>query len=716
MKPLPGARLTVVNPGPTAPYTGMLPGHVAGHYPREAVEIDLVRLARAAGARLILDTACGVDADANVLMLENGPSVAFDVASLNVGITSFAPGPEFGGRVFGAKPMDAFADAWDAFLTRVRAGTAPEAAVIGGGVGGCELALAMAHRLRAENGRTPPRVTIVERSECLAPAAAPALRRALARALSAAEVTVRTGASPDGATDQGLRLPGGEIVPAGFIAAAAGAVPPAWLEDSGLTLEDGYVKVSPTLQSLSHPHVFAAGDVAAIQGAPRAKAGVYAVRAGRALNRNLRAVLCGDRPRPFRPQRDYLKIVSLGARRAVGEKWGVALEGGWAWSWKHAIDQRFMERLNHPPFMDMRGRPPRVAAEGVREIMQGAPPCGGCGSKAGRDLLSAALAGLPAPARPDMETGPGDDAAVLIDPGAEPARRRVLTTDHFRAFTLDPALLARIAAIHALGDIWAMGASPRAALCSIVLPDASAALQRRMLDEILAAAQPVLDAAGAALAGGHTSLGSEQTIGFTVLGEMNGRAPTRLDAARPGDRLVLTKPIGAGVILAGEMRGLARGRDWADAMHSLQASSAAAASVLAERAHAMTDVTGFGLAGHLAALCEASGCAAVLELDTVPLLNGALDLARAGVRSSIWPDNARVLADAAIDADLVGDPRVDLLADPQTAGGLLAAVPREELATVLEALSRTDTPGVVIGALTPAESPALTLRSAPRPG
>ncbi len=150
MKPLPGARLTVINPGPTAPYTGMLPGHVAGHYSRDDLDIDLVRLARFCGARLIDGAVDALDADARVMHIEGWGDLKYDVASLDVGITAEMPEIEgFADHGTGAKPLGQYANRWRAFLRAVEVGdTAPEVAVIGGGVAGVELSLAMAHALR----------------------------------------------------------------------------------------------------------------------------------------------------------------------------------------------------------------------------------------------------------------------------------------------------------------------------------------------------------------------------------------------------------------------------------------------------------------------------------------------------------------------------------------------------------------------------------------
>ncbi|MEO0999108.1 MAG: selenide, water dikinase SelD, partial [Pseudomonadota bacterium] len=506
MRPLPGARLTLIDPLVKAPYTGMLPGFVAGHYAREEVEIDLVRLARFAGARLVRGRVAGIDRTARRLLVPGRPPVAYDVASLDIGISAPVPPIEGGEYIAPAKPFGAFAAAFDRFLEEVHAGRAPEAVILGGGVAGAELALAVAHRLRTEAGRAA--VTLVERAPEILTEVAPATRQLLARALEAAGIAVRAG--------QGLSRLDGEAVwigeariPAGFVAATTGAGPAPWLAETGLDLTDGFVTVGATLQS-SDPAIFAAGDIAHMAESPRVKAGVFAVRQGPVLAESLRRALTGWPPRRFRPQARYLKLISMGDRTAVADKWGFSLSGPWVWRWKDRIDRRFMDRFARLPAMT----PPRPA-----EVASGAagaePLCGGCGSKLGQGALTRALSALPPAARADVVTGPGDDAAVLALPGGG---RQVITHDHLRAFWDDPYVMARIAALHALGDVWAMGAAPQAMLAAVTLPRMAEGMAEATLAEILAAARQVAEEAGAALVGGHTTQGAEMVLGFTVTG------------------------------------------------------------------------------------------------------------------------------------------------------------------------------------------------------
>lgn len=686
MAPLPGVRLTVINPLPTAAYSGMLPGHIAGHYPREALQVDLVRLARHAGARLILGRATGIDRAAQQVIVPGRAPVSYDLAAIDIGITAEMPGlPGFGRHAVPVKPLDGFADAWEAYVQDVAAGRRlGRVAVIGGGVAGVELALAAAHRL----GRAGE-VTVLEAEPAALMALGRGARGRLLAHCARLGVRVRTGARVVRVDVDAVALADGGQIASDFTLGTGATRPQPWLADTGLALTEGFVTVDATLRS-SDPLIFAAGDIAHMAHAPRPKAGVYAVRQGPVLMANLCAALSGGPLKPYAPQRDYLKLVSAGSRHAVADKWGLPLDGAWLWRWKNRIDTRFMATVHDLPQMPDAPLPGPLAL-GVAEELGSRPLCGGCGAKMGRGALQTALSDLPAPRRSDVEPAPGDDAAVL----RIGAVRQVITTDHLRAFCEDPWLLARITAIHAMGDIWAMGARPQAALAQVILPRLAPPLQERTLREIVDAAGAEFRNAGADLVGGHTSIGAELTLGFAVTGLCD--VPIGLAGAQPGDALVLTKALGTGVILAAEMLRAAPGDSVAAALAAMCRPQGEAAALLAPHAHAMTDVTGFGLAGHLLGMIDASGAAARLSLAAIPVLPGAAALSAAGHGSTLLASNITVLAGRMTAPQ---NPLVALLHDPQTAGGLLAAVPATQAAALVAQIRGLGLDAAVIGQIT----------------
>ncbi|MCY4460204.1 MAG: selenide, water dikinase SelD [Albidovulum sp.] len=689
-RPVEGVRLTLINPDPVAYYSGMLPGFIAGHYAMEDLEIDLVRLAKRAGARLVIDAAAGIDRKAKLVRFSERADIAYDILSLDTGVTSSLPGlPGYGDCAQPAKPLGKLALSWDAFVSDAAEGRKDaRAVVIGGGVAGMEIALAAAWRLKSEGAKSPE-MTLIESRRAVLRDSTRRTRTALLERAGELGVDVRTGVRPAGVRNDGVLLEGGEFVRSSFTIGAAGGRPAPWLEDIGLETTDGFLNVDRHLRCPRDTSIFAAGDCCHMLQSPRPKAGVFAVRQAPVLWNNIRSAVAGGRLKAFLPQRDYLKLVSAGSKFAVAEKFGLSVSGRRVWALKDRIDRRFMNKFAVRRAPEAKRRPPPSSALGLAEYVEGELAlCGGCGAKLGQSALRRALANLPPPLRSDVLSAVGDDAAVLrLNDGVQ-----ALSIDHLRAFVDDPWLHSRIAAVHALGDIWAMGAHPQSALASIILPRMPEGMQAHLLREILHAASGVFAAEGADLVGGHTSQGPELSIGFSVTG-LSRSGFVGKSGAGAGDRLMLTKPIGSGTILAAAMSGSASAREFASALATMQKPSGRASRILSQFATAMTDTTGFGLAGHLMEVLDASAVAARVDLDSVPTCEGAMSLSDSGIRSSLWESNFAISARM----KLSGRKKESLLFDPQTAGGLLAAVPAEKSETVLNRLLEIGEDVAVIG-------------------
>jgi selenide,water dikinase len=291
------------------------------------------------------------------------------------------------------------------------------------------------------------------------------------------------------------------------------------------------------------------------------------------------------------------------------------------------------------------------------------------------------LAGLDAP----------DDAAIVRPPAGGVLLQ---TVDAFRPFVSDPYLFGRIAARHALGDIIAMNGHPVSALAIVGLPPMAPPLMEEDLFQMLAGALLELERAGARLVGGHSAEAAEPSLGFAITGEGEEASLLRKGGLRPGDLLVLTRPLGTGAILAGAMRGEASAEAIEAALAAMLApTEPALAILLAHGARACTDVTGFGLAGHLDEMLRASKVGARLDLAAVPALPGALALLGSGIVSTLHEANARIPLEGAVRAD----PRAALIFDPQTAGGLLAGVSEAGAEACVRALAAEGLTAAIIG-------------------
>jgi len=702
MHPVPGVRLTVICRDTDTPYSGMLPGYIAGHYSYDEVHIDLARLAQFAGARFVRDEALGLDRDAGKVLCRNRPPLPYDTLSINIGSTpqmSDVPGAtEYAVPV---KPINGFNERWQRLLGRVRkhAG-ATRIAVVGGGAGGVELTLAMQYRLRNELrvlGRNPDelRFHLLTGSATILPTHNACVRRAFERVLAARGVELHCNAEVNRVSAGHLQTAGGETVDADEIVwvTRAGGAP--WLRGTGLALDaDGCIQVTDTLQTVTDPKVFAAGDIASMVNYPLEKAGVFAVRQGPPLAENLRRAVEGRALKPYHPQRRWLALISTGDRYAVASRGALGFQGAWVWRWKDWIDRRFMRKFSQFPSMETgpaKTAPSSVQLnqeEAAQAISAIAMRCGGCGAKVGATVLSRALGALAPVDRDDVLIGlhaPDDAAVVRVPPG----KAMVHTVDFFRAFIDDPYTFGKVAANHALGDIFAMGAEAQSATAIVTVPPGLEAKVEDLLLQMMSGAIEVLNDAHCALVGGHTGEGRELALGFAVNGLIDDDMASvlRKGGMRPGEVLILTKPIGTGTLFAAHARLEARGR-WIDAALAsmCQSNRLGAQCLRAHGASACTDLTGFGLLGHLVEMTRPSGVDAEIDLAALPILEGAEETVAAGILSSLQPANVRLRRALRNQQEAVGHPRYPLIFDPQTAGGLLASIPQEKAEDCLRAL------------------------------
>jgi selenide,water dikinase len=300
--------------------------------------------------------------------------------------------------------------------------------------------------------------------------------------------------------------------------------------------------------------------------------------------------------------------------------------------------------------------------------------CGGCAAKYSAARLEELLKGFVPVEAENLLVGlaPADDAAVYR---LDDERALIFTLDFFPPIVDEPDDYGAIAATNALNDVFAMGGTPLLALSIAAFPEE---LPIEMLAEIFAAADQQVRAAGGLLAGGHTIRDDEPKYGLAVVGTVHPNGIWPKNGARAGDALFLTKPLGTGLVMTGSKRGLVGTQQLDRAIGWMRTLNKGAADVLRSlEPHAVTDVTGFGLFGHTHEMADRSGVRIVLESERLPAIDGALDLARKGVRTSGDPRN-RDFAARHLTTDGVSETMEALGYDPQTAGGLLVSLPKEK--------------------------------------
>jgi selenide, water dikinase len=678
MRPVPGVAVTLVNEAAVVPYSAMAPAHIGGDYSWDEITIDLVRLCQSVQVRFVAERAAGIDPAGRQVRFVARPPLVYDVLSLGVGSLPSRPaGASALPSSLIMRPLPGLLRHLDGLDEQLRHTPQPfHLAVVGGGASGCELALAVHKRL----GRHPGfLLTLFQGNARLLPDFPARVAAAFEEAFRRRGIAWRVNARVAGSEDGPLLLDGGERIAVDAVLWATQASPHRLLRDSGLAVDaGGFLRVRDTLQSIADPAVFGTGDCVAFEGYPSLpKNGVHAVRQGRVLFDNVASFL-RERPlHPFRPQRYCLALLNTADGEAVLTYGPFTWKGAWARRLKDRIDRAWIRKFTRlTPMTEM-----SVAEDS--SLMR----CGGCGSKISADVLSAVLKRLDIPDDPRVLLGcrAGEDAAVhRVRPelfGPDPGRLvEVQTVDYFKAFVDDPYLFGRVAALNAVSDLYAMNARPFSALAIATLPYARGPVQEAQLYELLTGAVESLRQLGVVLTGGHTTEGSELALGFAVTGFAEEDRLFQKGRLRPGDRLVLTKPLGSGALLAAWMRGECRAAWFEVLTAGLLRPNAAAGAIFREAGVvACTDVTGFGLAGHLLEMLDASRVSARLAAGDVPLYPGFAEVVARGIVSSLHRDNARV-------ACRVRGAAPAWLFDPQTSGGLLGAVREELVAGTLERL------------------------------
>lgn len=707
MKPIPGLRLTLVTRDIHTPYSGMLPGYIAGHYEYDECHIDLGPLARFANARLYHDEVTGLDLSNKLIHVTDRPPISYDLLSINSGSRPSVidvPGADEYALV--AKPIDIFLQRWEELQQQVLQSKGDfKIVIVGGGAGGVELALSAQLRLQTllaskQDDPTRLKFSLLTQGSGILSTHNKGVQKRFTKVLADRNIEVLFNHSVNQITQTYVSVDNGKQIKADACIFVTNASSPSWPRESGLDVDpEGFISVNDYLQSTSHADVFAVGDVASLSD-PRPKSGVFAVRQGPVLTKNLISSATNKSLTKYRPQKNFLGLISTGNKYAIASRGSWSWQGKWLWRIKNWIDWQFMDKFNQLPEMsddDHLELADGLADEhAIKELSTLAMRCGGCGAKVGSGVLTRVMQRLPVYQRDDVLIGRDspDDSAMLAVPAG---KVMVQSIDYFRAFIDDAYLFGAIAANHALGDLYAMGAEPQSVLALATVPYGREKIVEESLYELLAGALKTLEPTGAVLVGGHSAEGAELAFGLTVNGLVDPNKVWRKQGLRPGDQLILTKPIGTGTLFAADMRRKAKGR-WIDnAINTMLLSNQKAAHCLQKyHATSCTDVTGFGVLGHLVEMTRASNVDADIHMDAVPILDGARQTVAAGVLSSLQPQNLRLRR--AIENIQQASKHSDypLLFDPQTAGGLLAGVPSEYTQQCINELKQNGYPNACV--------------------
>ncbi|GAB2524435.1 selenide, water dikinase SelD [Microbulbifer agarilyticus] len=704
-QPLPGVRLTLVSPQVQSPYSPMVPGLIAGHYSHSDIHIDLPRLCRAAGARFIHACAHNIDPLENRVSLLGRPDLAFDFLSLAVGASPChdIPGSELAVPV---KPIGQFYRYWEQLKQQVQRKHQPlKLGVIGGGAGGCELAMAIASALEEPIYSGRVELHLVQSGKKI-PADFPLLaRRLAARELSRLKVHAHTNWRVTEITSRGIYSDEGRFIALDKALLCTESSAPPWLAQSGLAIDQrGFVQVDDYLRSISHPHIFAAGDVAGIN-SPQPKSSQAAQQQGPALFHNVRAALQDTPLKAYRPRPRMLQRLSCGGQQAITAYRGLAAVSALFWHAKDRADRHFVDQVNHLP---------------LSRFVRGSAACAQIVSEdnalgdgaLGVDLFEQALAKLaqPEPKNASEENTIDSARSIALNTATSALelpddKLLVQHAEQLCAPVQDPWLFGRLAAQHSLSHLFAAQAEPFSAQALVTLPtqlpNASPALASRDLQLILDGAARELNQYDCTLTGGQLLEGPVAQIGLTLNGSGDRASIAAQNGVCAGDCLILTKPLGNGALFAAQTQGKAHARWLQQALDTMLQSNLTAANIFVRNGvRSMTSVHRAGLLGQILEMlhwhpqpldeivkpAEVSTLGVSVLTDALPFLTGATYCAEHAVLSYLHQHNARSYKAVQNPGFWQEKTHLPMLVDPQICGGLLGAVPAEHAEQCISAL------------------------------
>lgn len=708
MRPAANVNITLISANSVVPYSGMLPGYIAGSYTKEQCLLDIRHISNFAGANFIQAYVSGLDLQKQLVLLENRPPIPYDILSLNVGIVPDLDSIVGKEHITPVKPAIAFFEKWESTLHKIENGDYGKCfriGILGAGAGGIELAFTMQKRLMDIIPNVE--IHVFQREKEILHSLNDKTKLKVIRLLKEKKIQLHTQEEISNivSIDTGLSCKSvrGNEFQLDFVVGAVKAKSLSWIKECDLQKdENGFILVNDSLQSFSHPNIFAVGDIANMKNHPRPKAGVFAVRQSVPLYENLIRFIEDTALVKFNPQEKFLTLLNIGDGRAIASRGNYSLgASNWIWKWKDKIDTEFMQKFQNLPVKMSLSMDDKQSDELL---------CKGCGSKVGSDILKITLDRLEmylaTLKRPKSFNSKYAKTLVGLKQREDSALIQISqkigliqSVDYFKPIVSDLFVSGQIAANHCLNDLYAKGVNAHSAQAIINLDEKSSRSSEDLF-QVLAGAATVFAKEGVELLGGHTNSGKEFGLGFVCNGFLERENFYSKKNAKVDDLLILTKPIGVGLVFAADMRNKVSPICVDAAIHSMLLSNYNAIGVMKKyKIHACTDVTGFGVAGHLLEIVKASNLTAFIDLNKIPLLYELDFLLEKNpeIQSSLFPSNWK-----SFEPFFSGNknhPTYRVLFDPQTSGGLLFTIKPTEGEKCLTELKRIGYDASIIGSV-----------------
>ncbi len=716
--PLKGYNIFLITNHPFSTYSGMIPGAIAGQY--SDYTLDIRPLAHLAGVTFIHAEAKSINPVTQHIELSKGyPPIKYDMCSVNIGSTVSVDIPRDHSPLIPTRPINSFIPMLEKMISKINPKDEVKLTIVGSGIAGIELAFCTQEKLKKICSKKLT-VNIIDKSPN--PFQNPQFTKILKKEFKDRNIQLFTGYKPESIKNNTLFLKkqtpslkkdtlaepenkahielqntknfinsDDSTMPFDILIWATGATPPDLLLNSNLPKDkQGFASVNAFLQSIDYENLFFSGDCCHFERS-LPKAGVYAVRQGPVLFENLKRMATEKPLRPFKPQKDFLQLVNLGNGKAIAQKFGFAGKSSIFWKLKNSIDKKFISE-----FQVLNTKAQLTDKFKTMSLQTMDMSCGGCASKLSAQSLYKVLQNTK---KEDVAISPLNENLLSNPHLKEPTRKLSLVSniDGFKPFHKDLFLVAQVATLNTLSDFWAKSLTPVQGLASIHLEE----FQVSELSWIMEGIKNIFSQHSVHFAGGHTTVGLETLLNISVNGVMESSQKwMSLDNIKSGLDLILTKPLGTGVLLYLDMRGHLPSH-WATPLKEslLLPNKTASDIALQYDVPTATDITGFGLAGHLLEMIENKDLSIEMNFENLPLLDGADISLKRGYRSTFHPHNLHFKKQIQTHRK-----DIDILFDPQTSGGLVLAAEPDQTQNILKDLIDGGHRAKVIGITKPYEN------------
>ncbi len=672
-------RITLVNPNIEQLYSGMVPGLISKKYNFDESSIDLIKLTLSANCRFFKDTLVAIEPDKKIILCKERGRIEFDILSISTGSdTKKIPGLK-NSNFLNLKPFHSFFSDFEVWIASLNCNNQHiRIGVIGGGIAALETILAVKKRLESHlkdmAHNTKLDIFFLTKEKSLFQSVDTTLRKQCLRVVKENKITVIPSFLASKIVGNHVFTPEGNTFQLDLGILATGPSPQPWTKMSGLPLcGNGFIRVNKDLTCEHFDNIFVTGDAASLTKYPELpKSGLIAVRQGQTLVKNIQKKIDKKRLVPFKPQVLKLSLIGTATGDAIASYNQLTLRGAIFWHLKNFIDLRFINKFKSFTKMKKNDLP-------LNELQ--IERCGGCGSKVGSNILRGVL-----------EEFKKDQSFYNIDNMDEDAgfsisysdKLNLHTIDGFRQLIDEPYDMGVITAHHSVSDITAMGGTPKTALALVGVPLNDEKLMKNDLRLALRGLLDGLKTYSVTVIGGHTNEAESISLGLAINGVVDKDQVVKKTNIQLGERIILTQAIGAGVIFAGLMAGHTKGKWLNQIVNEIKQRNDDITDFIGKFASSCTDVTGFGLVGHLVEMTKNNPYGITINLEKIPFFEGARELSLKKVRSSLFPQNINVPYE--VDCQIKDDPRFDLCFDPQTAGGFLLSVDADKASHCVDML------------------------------